>query len=147
MTGRATEGGAKCQRGSRGGPEKESGWSPERGLCSKISLCVQCPSLGLAASSAFLLSPPSSSDLTSTTNSLLSLVAAVLSTWFWCPWITPVLVLLLVFNGMSCLSNNLLFSTEAHFQKHSAPISGTNFWKDLLFLERKPYLKSCVEPS
>lgn len=28
VAGRSTEGRAKCQRGSRGGAEKDSGWSP-----------------------------------------------------------------------------------------------------------------------
>lgn len=40
VTGRATEGGAKFQRCSRGGAEKESGWSSVWGLCSKIYLFV-----------------------------------------------------------------------------------------------------------
>lgn len=36
VTGRTTEGGAKFERGSRGGAEKESGWSSGWGLCRKI---------------------------------------------------------------------------------------------------------------
>lgn len=40
MTGRATEGGAKFESGSRGGAEKESGWSSGWGLCRKIYLFV-----------------------------------------------------------------------------------------------------------
>lgn len=40
VTGRTTEGGTKFERGSRGGAEKESGWSSVWGLCSKIYLSV-----------------------------------------------------------------------------------------------------------
>lgn len=50
VTGRATEGRAKCQRGSRGGPEKKSGWSPGRGLCRKIYfLCAVAMHWGFLA--------------------------------------------------------------------------------------------------
>lgn len=50
VTGRATEGGAKFERGSRGGAEKESGWSSGRGLCRKIyPLRAVAPQWGPAA--------------------------------------------------------------------------------------------------
>lgn len=46
MTGRATEGGAKFESGSRGGAEKESGWSSGWGLCRKIYLFVRSDPTG-----------------------------------------------------------------------------------------------------
>lgn len=142
MTGRTTEGRAKCQRGSRGGPEKKSGWSPGRGLCSKIYLlCAVAIHWGLLAlwlwgsfsSLAFFMT-----WYNSRTNSLLSLVAclfvhmvlvSITSLFSW----TSVFVILTV-----SLTVWAVLAITYSFQKYSAPLLGPDFQRDLLsLLEQK----------
>lgn len=86
VTGRATEGGAKFQRGSRGGAEKESGWSSGRGLCRKIySLRAVVPQWDPAAlalgAHTFLLCGWQLCPVLALTSLLCSLTDSCLPVW------------------------------------------------------------------
>lgn len=121
MTGRATEGGTKFERGSRGGAEKESGWSSGWGLCRKIySVCAAIPqwdpaSSGFWVAYTFILFGWQLCPILALTSLLCSLTDSCSPVWPICHFVCsePSLVLVLYccfFHSMDGTSKCVFFS-------------------------------------